>query len=833
MLKFDVLTGRVWSAGAVAAVTGAAVGIALPVWWPGLLALTLWCMALTVVAWRARRPALCRGAGWIAVVAATAAAAATPRAGPPAVVLAQVPAVHTLVAVEEARASHLGSQVTAAWLGSDRSVPFADPDRHGTVRVLLRTSGAVRAARCGETIRVIGRIEPLAGYANPRAWDPRPDAVRAGLAGVLDAGGAGSIAVIGSNWWSHSPTLALRCALTRPFGAARRHLAAQVRAKLPAWEAGVVNAFALGDTSHLDPGLSAVLRANGTAHIIAVSGSHLTLVVAVLAWLLVRGMAAVAPGLFRRQPRCVWFAVVCVCASWSYAALTGAPASAVRAAFMVSIVAVVRAMSRSHDLVEALGFAVCAMIAFDPDTVCDAGWLLSVAGVIGLMRASVLWPVDVGLRTAATWRDRIRCAGRACLQASVAASLATAPVTVVAFGGLAVTGPLANVVAAPYAGVIALPWCLFATGVAALSEGWVASATAMMTSWALWPLRAVAATSPADWFVWWPVSAAGWTAACGLPLLLWLAPWTRAKIAVVCCLCAAGVAGETWERRRVENATVHAWFFDVGHGDATLLRLADGRTMLIDAGGAAGDGGRTGQLAVAPVLKSMGIDRIDVLVLSHAHPDHGNGLAAIAGSFDIGEFWWTGQGPVSTEIAAAIGHLARRQVRRRSFGPGDPRWVGFGASTVRVLWPQAGAPSFDPLLSLNDNSLVLEVSIGTTRLLLTGDIERAAEARLLAAHAARSATILKMPHHGSLTSSSPEWLVAVSPALAIASARPWARWPLPHAEVRARYAAAGATPWETWRGMVHVRFDADGLAAVQGARSLTLSHAGLQAPGER
>ena len=741
----------------------------------------------------------------------------------PVVVLAQPTAIHTLVAVEESTATRFGSQVTVAWLRSDRSVPFAGSRALGAVRLTMRAPGFVGAVRCGETVRVVGRMEPLAGYANPRAWDPRPDALRAGIAGVLDVDGSGSLAVVDARWWRHGLVTTAHCTLARPFGHARRYLAARVRASLPAWEAGVVNAFALGDTSSLDPALSAVLRANGTAHIIAVSGSHLTLVVAVLAWFLVHAIGAAMPGVFRRCSRRMCLALVCVSASWSYAALTGAPPSAVRAAFMVSVVGVVRATAHAADVVEALGFAVCAMIALDPETVCDEGWLLSVAGVIGLLRAGELWQADVRATATRTLAGRVRAGVAGCAQASLAASMATAPVVTLAFGSLALTGPVANFFAAPYAGAIALPWSLFATGVAAISNGAVASATAAVTPWVLWPLRALASTSPADWAVWWPVSPGGWCAVCALPALLWMASWTAKKCVAIGCVGLVGLAGEGMARHDTARPLVEAWFLDVGHGDATLLRLAAGRTMLVDAGGVAGDGGRSGDLAVAPVLHGLGIGRIDVLVLSHAHPDHGNGLVSIVRAFDIGEFWWNGQGPLTPEITAAVAEMTRRRVPVRRFAARDPRMFAFGASTVRVLWPRGVGAPFESHLGQNDNSLVLEVSMGPTRLLLTGDIEFAAESALVARGAARHADIVKVPHHGSLTSSSPEWLAAVSPKLAIASARPWARWPLPHSEVRARYVAAGAPLWETWRGMVHVEFGPDGVAASQGGRSFHLA----------
>jgi len=241
---------------------------------------------------------------------------------------------------------------------------------------------------------------------------------------------------------------------------------------------------------------------------------------------------------------------------------------------------------------------------------------------------------------------------------------------------------------------------------------------------------------------------------------------------------------------------MRASFVDVGQGDATLIDLPDGRLMLIDTGGAPQGGPDPGAQALVPLLRARRRQRIDVLVLTHPHPDHYGGMGAILDAFPITELWDSGQSAAEAERSSTSRQALDLVERARSKGTrvllpeqlcGRKR--AFGAAEVEVLWP---CPGFDPGYEANDNSLVLRLHYGARTLLFTGDIEAHAEAALAAQPDRLRADVLKVAHHGSRTSSSAEVLAAIAPSLALISAGVANTFGHPHPETLERLRVQGA-----------------------------------------
>jgi competence protein ComEC len=181
---------------------------------------------------------------------------------------------------------------------------------------------------------------------------------------------------------------------------------------------------------------------------------------------------------------------------------------------------------------------------------------------------------------------------------------------------------------------------------------------------------------------------------------------------------------------------------------------------------------------------------LDVVVLTHPHPDHYGGLAALIDAVQIGELWDSGQSASEADLTGTARRALELVEQARARGtrvlrPAElcGRARDFGAARVDVLWP---CPAFDPGFDPNDNSLVLRVTLGEHAILFTGDIEGHAEAALIAQRARLRADVLKVPHHGSRTSSSDAFLRAVSPTLAVISAGAVNPFGHPHAEVLER-----------------------------------------------
>jgi competence protein ComEC len=248
------------------------------------------------------------------------------------------------------------------------------------------------------------------------------------------------------------------------------------------------------------------------------------------------------------------------------------------------------------------------------------------------------------------------------------------------------------------------------------------------------------------------------------------------------------------------DGRLHLTVLDVGQGDALVLRSPKGRVWLVDAGGSFNPRFDVGESVVAPHLWWLGARRIGTLVLTHAHPDHVGGVDFLLRAFSVGEVW-EGPSPRGDRAYRALDERLREAaVTRRTVGRGvRAEWDGV---RLEVLGPSpAGAP---PRRTRNDDSVVLAVQMGDVRFLLTGDVEAAAEARL----APTSAAVLKVPHHGSRSSSSGPFVAATSPRLAVVSVGSRNAFGHPHAEVLERYRRAGALVLRTDRdGAVTVSSD--------------------------
>jgi competence protein ComEC len=233
-------------------------------------------------------------------------------------------------------------------------------------------------------------------------------------------------------------------------------------------------------------------------------------------------------------------------------------------------------------------------------------------------------------------------------------------------------------------------------------------------------------------------------------------------------------------------------FVSVGQGDAALLRLPDGSAVLIDGGGTPDGGTDPGARDVLPLLRDLGITRLAALFVSHPHPDHVLGLAAVAAAIPADAVFFNGDagdGP-SREVLRSLGPAP--------FAPGA-HWERAG-----VRFDALGGPR-EPLAP-NDASLVLRVSYGGTRFLFPGDVEAEGEAAALEA-GGLAAEVVKVPHHGSRRSSTAAFAAAVHPDLAVVSVGTGNRYGFPHEEALARWQRAGAQVLRTDEGALRLLSD--------------------------
>jgi competence protein ComEC len=253
---------------------------------------------------------------------------------------------------------------------------------------------------------------------------------------------------------------------------------------------------------------------------------------------------------------------------------------------------------------------------------------------------------------------------------------------------------------------------------------------------------------------------------------------------------------------------------DVGQGDSLLLITPDGRTLLVDGGGFGGGPRQApqefdiGEEVVSQVLWSRGIRHLDVVALSHAHSDHMGGLPAVLRNFHPDELW-VGNNPRVADYVALLDEAAGLHVRVRSLRAGDA--FALGDTQVNVLAPfRDYQPGAEPG---NNDSLVLHVAYGATSVMLEGDAEEPIEQAMLAEPGLQS-TLLKVGHHGSITSTHPEFLARVAPQWAVISCGLHNRFGHPREEVLEALETAKVRTYSTdINGAACFRLDGKSVAA--------------------
>jgi competence protein ComEC len=254
----------------------------------------------------------------------------------------------------------------------------------------------------------------------------------------------------------------------------------------------------------------------------------------------------------------------------------------------------------------------------------------------------------------------------------------------------------------------------------------------------------------------------------------------------------------------IQPGTLELTAIDVGQGDSLLVVFPDGRLMVVDGGGLLQYGRQrksnldTGEDVVSPYLWTRGITRIDILVVTHAHEDHSGGAGALIENFGPREIW-VGAAPNPRVIERAR-RFRIPVIERRASAP-----FAYGGATIEMLSPP---PDYVPTKNLNNDSLAFRITYGAHHFLLTGDMERPMEARLIAEGRALHADVLKLGHHGSRTSTMQPFLDAVSPSIGVISAGFENSFGHPHRDVLARMADRHAAVLRTdLDGLVTVRSD--------------------------
>ena len=547
-------------------------------------------------------------------------------------------------------------------------------------------------------------------------------------------------------------------------------------------------ALLLADTEGITPELRARYADAGLVHLLAISGLHVGLVAAALE-LVLRLLRLSRAGA----------TLGAAIGSLAYVALLGFPPAALRAGAMLAVLALSRLAQRPTSPWAVLALGATIPLADGVQVAGAIGYQLSVLGVAALIaggRVGRRWPALAELRG---WRGDLARG----LLSSTAATVASAPLVAWHFGRLSVVGPLANLVAGPV--VAFLQPLLFLSLVLAPARGaaLLAADAARPVLALLDRVAAAAASLPGASMEVAPTLA---TAICGGVIIGALLVASAAVFPARALLVAAAAAVTAlWlPLAPVRRHDLEVHLIDVGQGDAIALRTPAGRWIVVDAG-RIWRGGDAGRRTVVPYLRRRG-GQVAAFVLSHPHADHVGGAATLLRLLQPGEYWDAGYAAGGDAyrqslLAARAGHVRWRRVHPRDS-------LALDGVTIRFLAPDSTWTA--ALHDANLASTIALVQFGAVRFLLTGDAEAPEEAWLLAHSGAGAlrADVLKVAHHGSSTSTTPAFLAAVRPRLALISVGADNDYGHPSPDVVARLLAAGALPLRTDRlGTVVLRTD--------------------------
>jgi competence protein ComEC len=388
---------------------------------------------------------------------------------------------------------------------------------------------------------------------------------------------------------------------------------------------------------------------------------------------------------------------------------------------------------------------------------------------------------------------RIRSDVDALLRTSAAAIAATAPLAAAHFGRVAPVGVLANLIAIPLTASVLLPVSLLAALAVLLFPGsrptdLLAGGCATLADAALRAAGWVASQLPEPQPIP-PPSVGALLLALALAVSVVRVRATWAKVV----LASAGAALLAhFPAPAIAPPPPRLIALDVGQGSALIVQ-GRGAAILFDGATAFPGGADLGRSAVVPALAALGVTRLDLVIASHADLDHRGGLRAVLESVPTARLWLPAGGRDDPAFAGLLAAAERRAVEVTERGQGDAG-ERFADLRVTPLWPPRSRQ-----LSRNEASLVVRIEVDGSRVLLTGDIEAATEAALLAAGADLRADVLELPHHGSRTSASAAFLRAVGPSVAVASAPCPGRFGMPHRVVLDRADALGIPVWWTGR----------------------------------
>ena len=561
---------------------------------------------------------------------------------------------------------------------------------------------------------------------------------------------------------------------------------------------GVIKALLLGEMGEISEKIRDDFTVTGVAHILAISGLNLGFI-ATIAFFLIRGI-------FRSSERLMLtFDVNRVSAFLTifpvlfYGFIGGLGVSVFRATIMIVAFLIAILIYRQRDLYNTLAMAAFIITVISPTSIFDISFQLSFVSVLAILYLTPRFiyylssiPGLSAVHSLSITKKIGRYIGFLVL-VSIAATLGTGPIVAYHFNIVSLLGFIPNIVVDPIVGFLIIPLSLFAALTIFISPSLASLLLHLASIFTGFIINLVELFTHLPGVSFWATTPTLFEMVLFYLLVVFLFNINRLKRAgCIALVLLAIIIGDYsyWYYTKNFNCNLRVTFLSVGQGDSALIEFPKGKRMIIDGGGGEyNDSYDTGRHILAPFLWKEKIKRVDYLLLSHPHPDHLNGLRFIAKNFEVKEIWTNGQSTdveSYLELMEIVNHEGIKKVTMNV--ETLPKYIN--GVRVDIYNPPVQlfqGEGMNIQSSFNNNSVVVKLSFKEVSLLFTGDIEEEAEKKLVQLGSRLESTVIKVPHHGSLRSSTEEFLGKVHPTYAVFSVGYKNRFGFPKMQVLERY----------------------------------------------
>lgn len=675
-------------------------------------------------------------------------------------------------------------------------------------RILVNWRNPDRPVFHGSQIHFSTRLRRPYGTVNPGGFHYGSYLERKGIQAVATVSGADQVKIVElppSSFWMAAWHLIDRC---------RYQIQKAAVTALPDPELGLFLGMVIGEQAFISQGIRDAFMATGTVHIISISGSHLGLI-AFLTFFLVKALLLRLPA-----PWLEWLSVRITATRLSalatlplvslYTLLAGAEIATVRSWIMIVLFLLAVWLGRERTMLTFLVLAAVIVLLHNPQALYDISFQLSYSSVLAIaivIQALQRSPrhVEEKFPVGRSWSKTICEWIKNTWWVSLAVTMATVPIVAYHFNQIAWMGLLANFMVVPYVGFIVVPLGLISAIITVLTGSEILPLGVLNQTVleGLTRLVQVSANVPgAEWHV---ASPALWTMLVFFVLLItMITKGHQVRTRLTCAIGMALVLGVwVWSPRFGWNQdTLRVTFLDVGQGDATVIELPDGQTVLID-GGPSYSKVDMGRAVVGPYLWDRGIRRIDHIIATHPQWDHVGGLPWVIKTFDVGTYWSNG---------VTRRKLFYQRLQRALHEAGLEEkvvWQGLeitraGGCRLYVLNPSSRNQTASSVRTssrggshLNNQSVITKLDCGLHSFLFTADAEKEALRRLNQLPQGRTARVVTVPHHGAKSSLNIQWIRQLESEIVVISAGQHNRYGHPAKKVLKAYGEKGIPIFRT------------------------------------